>query len=116
MSGLLGQGVPVNRETLELAIERAAMSCARGPVQARVVSILIQDGHVRQTLEKVPAYMSPSSGTAWFWDGDFRLDKGSWANLKARMEAAGFRFEMKQDRDIDGKLHARSWRVFWMGA
>lgn len=105
--GLLAPGMPVNRDTLELAIERAAMSCARGPVQAAVVQYLIENGSIEAEM------VYPSYARSGMIEFPFSIAWSSWKNLQARLEAAGFAFRQVRTKFNRGAAIGWRWDVYW---
>lgn len=108
--GLLAPGTPINRDTLEEAVERAALACARGPVQAAAVTSLIETGSISASLEwntwartEVPTF------------GRYSLTWGSWSNLKKRLELAGFEVRKVKVRFKQGREVGWRWDVYWKG-
>lgn len=100
LRGIVDEGVPVTRDTIEKAVEQIAISCCRGPVQVATVLELIESGKVERTLYRIPGRGLDNALLL----GSARLDNSSWRNLKKRMSVAGFRFKtVHPDRPEPGK-------------
>lgn len=114
-NGFLDEGIPVNRETIESAIESIALSCCRGPVQMSVVIGMIENGVIRK--ERIPNPFVRGIGYSWKISGDGKrgITTQSWDNLRARLINAGFRFEVTRDADIDGTLNRISYHPYLTG-
>jgi hypothetical protein len=105
---LLEEGVLVSRDTIELAVERIALSCCRGPVQVAVVLNLSENGFIEKTYQPAPNF--PIAVEARY--GGYRLEYSSWMNLRKRMTAAGFRFNRVRTNPDDTSIR---WVAYWSG-
>jgi len=108
MNSLLDDTVVVGREALEEAVEKAALSCARGPVQASAILEIIETGCL--TYRLVPNRWT-YRGQVWERErGDLGFE--SWMNLKGRLKRAGFEVRTTMERD-GGTIVAKRYEVRW---
>lgn len=108
MNGLIDQSVVIGREALEEAVEKAAMSCARGPVQAATVIELIETGQV--TVEALPFRWSPTGVRAQIGKAD--ISRESWEGLKRRLKLAGFDVRIEWTVN-ENKARVKAYVVRW---
>lgn len=109
MSGLLDDSVEIGREALEEAVEKAALSCARGPVQAATIHEIIETGCVTYHLVQ---NRYTYRGQVWERErGELRLS--SWQALKNRLKAAGFTVRTVVVRDTKGTVVKKEYQVRW---
>jgi hypothetical protein len=104
---LLDATVPVSRDTIELAVEKAALACCRGPVQSAVVLSLIELGYIDKTYEHKLNIGSRQIYSVRY--NGFVLDPTSWTHLRKRLKDLGFVFIVESQ----GKSHTRytaRWR------
>lgn len=109
MGGLIDDSVEVGREALEEAVEKAALSCARGPVQAATIHEIIETGCV--AYELVPNRFT-HRGQVWERKrGD--LAWSSWEGLRKRLKAAGFTVRTVFVRNKQGTVVRKEYEVRW---
>jgi hypothetical protein len=107
MNGLIDPSVEIGREALEEAVEKAAMSCARGPVQAATVIELIENGFL--PVEFVDFRWSHTGTRAQIGAAD--IAPSSWQGLKTRLQRAGF--EVRVEWTVKDKKRAKAYVVRW---
>ena len=101
----LKPGTPINKDTLDEAVEAIALSCARGVRQHQAIVLLIETGKLETELVRVP-------GKAWaglvhaFPNG---LSYESWKGISKRLKAAGF--TIKRTRIVE--TGATRYELFW---
>lgn len=114
MNGLLDDSVEVNREALEEAVEKAALSCARGPVQAATIHEIIETGCVTVLLVPWtgyrPVYVRASHRQQI---GRAGISFDSWQGLNRRLRAAGFDVRVAFDKSVTPpiKRYDVRWRL-----
>lgn len=79
---LLEPGTPINRETVDQAVEAIAISCALGVRQHQAIVRLIENGYLEVRVERIgwQEFKVLGSGLSW----------KSWKGLEKRLKAAGF--------------------------
>lgn len=110
MNGLIDDTVVIGREALEEAVEKAAMSCARGPVQAATVIELIENGFL--PVEFIDFRWSHTGTRAQIGHAD--ISRESWEGLKRRLIQAGF--EVRVEWTVKDKKRAKAYVVRWKTA
>lgn len=98
---LVAEGTPVTRETIDLAVEAIALSCARGVRQHGAIVSLIENGQL--TARKV-----------WIAGRQFKLFDGglswkSWTGMRDRLKAAGF--SVVEEKLSNGEIS--KIRLYW---
>lgn len=92
---LLKPGTPINRDTVDEAVEKIALSCALGVRQHETILKLIEDGYLKIVVERIPGRTGLVGS---FVGGKGGLPWKSWTGMKKRLLKAGFQVVTDKER------------------
>jgi len=100
----LKPGTPINKETLDEAVEGIALACARGIRQHGAIVQLIETGKLETELVRVPG--KPWANAQGFSNG---LSYKSWVGISKRLKAAGFSVKRTRLPETGGMRYELFW-------
>lgn len=105
----LKPGTPINKDTLDEAVEAIALSCARGVRQHQAIVLLIETGKLETELVRVPGNAPGKAWTRLVHSFPNGLSYESWKGISKRLVAAGFTIK----RTRVGETGGTRYELFW---